>query len=443
MQSTLRAAPRQTEPVPFARKTCRTLLGVLLYLLSRLCYANWFNNGILSSAVADVNRMASETESTATECIRIRGARMHNLRNVDLDIPRNRFVVMTGPSGSGKSSLAFDTLYAEGQRQYIESLSTYARQFLHQLERPDVDLIEGLQPTISIDQRAGSHNPRSTVATVTEIYDYLRLLFARLGEPRCYQCGSPICQQTPEQILDALLELSGGTRVMILAPLVRGRKGEHKEALESIRKLGFLRARVDGEVIDVNHPPELVGQKSHNIEAVIDRVVVREGVRDRIAESINLAVQHGDGLVLAAHEEKTPAGGVWHDRLFSTLYACPNCKISYEELEPRTFSFNSPYGACSKCEGLGSRVAFDPELVLPDASLLAGRRRRCAVERRDAGRPAETPKPVAGMVDQGRRPLDDAPEKAHAQAPRPTAVRDGQAIHRHPGDARKGVRRYR
>jgi excinuclease ABC subunit A len=313
--------------------------------------------------------MASETESITTECIRIRGARMHNLRNVDLDIPRNRFVVMTGPSGSGKSSLAFDTLYAEGQRQYIESLSTYARQFLHQLERPDVDLIEGLQPTISIDQRAGSHNPRSTVATVTEIYDYLRLLFARLGEPHCYQCGAPIRQQPPEQILDTLLELSAGTRVIILAPLVRGRKGEHKEVLESIRKLGFLRARVDGELIDVNRPPELVAQKPHNIEAVIDRVVVREGVRDRIAESLNLAVQHGDGLVLVTHEEKKPAGSVWHDRLFSTLYACPNCKISYEELEPRTFSFNSPYGACPKCEGLGSRVAFDPELVLPDASL--------------------------------------------------------------------------
>jgi excinuclease ABC subunit A len=313
--------------------------------------------------------MTSETESSTTEYIRIRGARMHNLRNVDLDIPRNHFVVMTGPSGSGKSSLAFDTLYAEGQRQYIESLSTYARQFLHQLERPDVDLIEGLQPTISIDQRAGSHNPRSTVATVTEIYDYLRLLFARLGEPCCYQCGAPIRQQTPEQILDALVELNAGTRVMILAPLVRGRKGEHREVLESIRKQGFLRARVDGEVIDVNRPPDLVAQKSHNIEAVIDRVVVREGVRDRIAESIKLAVQHGDGLVLAAHEEKKSAGGVWHDRLYSTLYACPNCKISYEELEPRTFSFNSPYGACPKCEGLGSREAFDPELVLPDASL--------------------------------------------------------------------------
>jgi excinuclease ABC subunit A len=294
---------------------------------------------------------------------------MHNLQDIDLDIPRDRFVVVTGPSGSGKSSLAFDTLYAEGQRQYIESLSTYARQFLHQLERPDVDLIEGLQPTISIDQRAGSHNPRSTVATVTEIYDYLRLLFARLGLARCYQCGERICRQTPEQILDTLLQLSAGTRVMILAPLVRGRKGEHKEVFESIRKLGFLRARVDGQVVDVNAPPKLVAQKVHNIEAVMDRVVVRDESRARIAESINLAVQHGDGLLLATHESKTADGSQWHDRLFSTQYACPNCKISYEELEPRTFSFNSPHGACPECEGLGSRVAFDAELVLPDWGL--------------------------------------------------------------------------
>jgi excinuclease ABC subunit A len=313
--------------------------------------------------------MVSESSFAVADCIRIHGARAHNLRNIDLDIPRDRFVVITGPSGSGKSSLAFDTLYAEGQRQYIESLSTYARQFLHQLERPDVDLIEGLQPTISIDQRAGSHNPRSTVATVTEIYDYLRLLFARLGEPRCYQCGEPIRQQTPEQILNALLDLSAGTRVIILAPLVRGRKGEHKETFDAIRKAGFLRARVDGQVIDVGDPPPLVAQKSHNIEAVIDRVVVREGVRERIAESVNLAIKHGDGLVLAAHEEKSVDGSVWHDRLFSTLYACPNCKISYEELEPRTFSFNSPYGACSACEGLGSRTAFDPELIIPDAAI--------------------------------------------------------------------------
>jgi len=303
------------------------------------------------------------------ESIRIRGARTHNLRNIDLDIPRDRLVVVTGPSGSGKSSLAFDTLYAEGQRQYIESLSVYARQFLHQLERPDVDLIEGLQPTISIDQRAGSHNPRSTVATVTEIYDYLRLLFARLGEPVCYRCGEPIRQQSPEQILDDLLALAEGTRMMILAPLVRGRKGQHKDVLAAIRKAGFLRARVDGQIVDVEDPPELVRQKSHHIEAVVDRVVVREGVRGRLAESILLAIRHGDGLVLATYEDKTSRGSVWHDELFSTQYACPNCKISYEELEPRTFSFNSPYGACPRCEGLGVREAFDPDLVVPDAEM--------------------------------------------------------------------------
>jgi excinuclease ABC subunit A len=305
----------------------------------------------------------------STEAIRIRGARVHNLRNLDLDIPRNRMVVVTGPSGSGKSSLAFDTLYAEGQRQYIESLSIYARQFLHQIERPDVDLVEGLQPTISIDQRAGSHNPRSTVATVTEIYDYLRLLYARLGEATCYQCGEPIRQQSPEQILEHLLDLPEGTRVMLLAPLVRGRKGEHKEVLAAIRKAGFVRARIDGTVHDIEQPPALVRQKAHHIEAVIDRVVVRAGVRPRLAESINLAVRFGDGLVIVCRETKANGASAWHDSLFSTHYACPNCKISYEELEPRTFSFNSPYGACPECEGLGAKVAFDPELVMPDDSL--------------------------------------------------------------------------
>ena len=303
------------------------------------------------------------------DAIRIHGARTHNLRNLDLALPRDRLVVITGPSGSGKSSLAFDTLYAEGQRQYIESLSPYARQFLHQLERPDVDLIEGLQPTISIDQRAGSHNPRSTVATVTEIYDYLRLLYARLGEVTCWQCGAAIRQQSAEQILETLLGRPAGTRMMILAPIVRGRKGQHREVIEGIRKAGFVRARIDGLVVEVGEPPELVPQKAHTIEAVVDRIVIREGVQSRLAESIRLAIRHSDGLVVASFEDRGGDQPQWRDELFSTLYACPDCKIGFEEIQPRTFSFNSPYGACPKCDGLGIRVGFDPELVVPDPLL--------------------------------------------------------------------------
>jgi excinuclease ABC subunit A len=311
------------------------------------------------------------------EMIQIHGARVHNLQNIDVDLPRDRLVVITGPSGSGKSSLAFDTLFAEGQRQYIESLSVYARQFLHQMERPDVDLIEGLQPTISIDQRAGSQNPRSTVATVTEIYDYLRLLFARLGDPACYQCGATIRQQTPEQIIEDLLALPAGTKLMIMAPLVRGRKGQHKDVMAAVRKAGFVRVRVNGEVLDVEQVGELAPRKSHSIEAVVDRIVLREGVDARLAESTRLALAHGEGAVVVSYLEPTsgdPTAAArgketWKEQLYSTLYACPQCKISFEELEPRTFSFNSPYGACPTCEGLGSRLQFDPELVLPDDSL--------------------------------------------------------------------------
>src|SRR6266566_1741298 len=254
--------------------------------------------------------------AAAPEVVRIRGARVHNLRNVDLDIPRDRLIVITGPSGSGKSSLAFDTLFAEGQRQYIESLSAYARQFLHQLERPDVDLIVGLQPTISIDQRSGSQNPRSTVATVTEIYDHLRLLMARLGTPHCYQCGAAIRQQSPEEVLEELMQLPAGTKAMLLAPIVRGRKGQHREVFATIRKAGFLRARVDGELADVDNPPELNGRKAHSIEAVIDRIVISEGINDRLAESIQAGVSLGEGtLTVSVFERQSDESseGTWRD----------------------------------------------------------------------------------------------------------------------------------
>ncbi|HEX7448267.1 MAG TPA: ABC-ATPase UvrA, partial [Pirellulales bacterium] len=304
---------------------------------------------------------------SADEAIRLRGVRVHNLQNIDLDIPRDRLTVITGPSGSGKSSLAFDTLFAEGQRQYIETLSTYARQFLHQLERPDVDLIEGLQPTISIDQRAGSRNPRSTVATVTEIHDYLRLLMARVGDVFCYRCGAPIRQQTPQQIADELLALGEGTKLILLAPLVRGRKGKHTEVFESIRKAGFVRARVDGTVYDLDAAPELSPRRSHTIEAVVDRLVVRENLRSRLLESLQLALRHGEGLVAAV---SLPPGAAaeteWPEKRFSTEYACPECRLSYDEIEPRTFSFNSPYGACPTCDGLGVIAAGEGHALLAE-----------------------------------------------------------------------------
>ena len=345
----------------------------------------------------DVERSKPTAEGQTGEFIRIRGARTNNLQGVDVDIPRNQLVVLTGPSGSGKSSLAFDTLYAEGKRQYIESLSAYAQQFMDQMARPDVDLIDGLQPTICIDQRPGNQNPRSTVATVTEIYDYLRLLMARLGQPTCYQCGADISQQSVEEIRDRLLEMHEGTKVMIFAPMVRGRKGAHKEVLQRVRQAGFLRVRVDGLVCDLDNVPEIVPQKIHHIDAVVDRIIIRKGIDARLTESIANAVEHGDGVLTLCYldgrganepaaavgkqgDGQRPPGPdkdkeiVWRDELYSTRLVCPNCNISYEEVEPRTFSFNSPYGACPVCEGMGSSEQFDPELIVLDssASLLEG-----------------------------------------------------------------------
>ncbi|WP_233216582.1 excinuclease ABC subunit UvrA [Blastopirellula marina] len=306
--------------------------------------------------------------------IRVRGARVHNLKNVDIDLPRDQLIVITGPSGSGKSSLALDTLYAEGQRQYVESLSVYARQFLDQMERPDVDLIVGLQPTICIDQRTGSQNPRSTVATITEIYDYLRLLMARLGQPHCWQCGRPITQQTAEQIQDRLLDLPEETKLMIMAPMVQGRKGAHKEVIDRIRREGLLRARVDDEVYQIDEIPELNPKKNHTIEAVIDRIIIREGLRARMSESVAMALKLGDGRLLSCHldtdqiDDEHPKG-TWVDQIFNTELACVECNLSFIDIEPRTFSFNSPYGTCPKCEGLGICEEFDPDLVVPDKEL--------------------------------------------------------------------------
>jgi len=296
------------------------------------------------------------------DMIRIRGARAHNLQGVSLDIPRDALTVVTGVSGSGKSSLAFDTLYAEGQRQYVDSLSAYARQFLDQIPRPDVDSIDGLAPTLAIDQKSGVSGARSTVATISEIYDYLRLMYARVGTPHCGECGSEIAQQSADVIRDSLSALPEKTKVVLLAPMIRGRRGVHREVFEEIRKSGLIRARVDGETHLLDDVPPLAPKKIHTIEAVVDRLVVRDGVEFRLAESLELALKLGKGLTTVLTQGK--AGGEaenWTERIYSTSMACVECNASFEEIEPRTFSFNSPYGACDDCDGLG-RVGEDDEL---------------------------------------------------------------------------------
>lgn len=295
--------------------------------------------------------------------IRIKGARANNLKNVDIEIPRNKLVVMTGVSGSGKSSLAFDTIYAEGQRRYVESLSSYARQFLGQMDKPDLDYIQGLSPAISIDQKTGSRNPRSTVGTVTEIYDYMRLLWARIGKPHCPKCGKEIRQQTIDQIIDQLMLLPDGTKLMILAPVVRARKGEYVKVFEDARRSGYVRVRVDGSMYELSEEIKLDKNKKHTIEVVVDRVVIKDGIMRRLADSVETAASLANGLVIADVVSEN------RQILFSQNYACPDCGISIEELTPRMFSFNTPYGACPKCDGLGMQLLVDPDLIIPDDSL--------------------------------------------------------------------------
>ena len=295
--------------------------------------------------------------------IKIKGARANNLKNVDIEIPRNKLVVMTGVSGSGKSSLAFDTIYAEGQRRYVESLSSYARQFLGQMDKPDLDYIQGLSPAISIDQKTGSRNPRSTVGTVTELYDYMRLLWARIGKPHCPKCGKEIRQQTIDQIIDQLMLLPEGTKLMILAPVVRARKGEYVKVFEDARRSGYVRVRVDGSMYELSEEIKLDKNKKHTIEVVVDRVVIKDGIMRRLADSVETAASLANGNVLADVVSEN------RQILFSQNYACPDCGISIEELTPRMFSFNTPYGACPKCDGLGMQLLVDPDLIIPDDSL--------------------------------------------------------------------------
>ena len=295
----------------------------------------------------------------------VRGAREHNLKNVSLDLPRDSLIVFTGLSGSGKSSLAFDTIFAEGQRRYVESLSSYARQFLGQMDKPDVDFIEGLSPAVSIDQKSTSRNPRSTVGTITEVYDYLRLLFARIGKPHCPECGRPIARQSPQAIVDKVLELPEGSRFQVLSPLVRERKGEFVDLFADLQTKGYSRARVDGETIQLSEPPTLKKQEKHTIEVVIDRLTVKDSAKRRLTDSVETALGLSGGMVVLDFVD-LPEDDPERERMYSEHLYCPYDDLSFEELEPRSFSFNSPFGACPECTGIGTRMEVDPELIVPD-----------------------------------------------------------------------------
>src|SRR5438105_7495396 len=304
-----------------------------------------------------------------TQTIVVRGAREHNLRDVHLELPRNKLIVFTGVSGSGKSSLAFDTIYAEGQRRYVESLSSYARQFLGQLAKPDVDYIGGLSPAVSIQQKSDSRNPRSTVGTITEVSDYLRVLYARVGQGHCPNCGRPITAQTREQIIGRILALPEGTRFLVLAPVIRGQKGEYKDLFADMLKRGFVRARVDGQVVRLTDDLKLDRRLKHDIAVVIDRLVNEPKVRPRLAEAVEQALTLADGTIVIAVEADDGGEATYEDLLLSAHYSCLYCNRSYEEPTPQLFSFNSPQGMCPECDGLGTKFTFDPDLLIPDPSL--------------------------------------------------------------------------
>ena len=304
----------------------------------------------------------NDKNKSGRQFIKIKGAAEHNLKHIDLNIPRNEFVVVTGLSGSGKSTLAFDTIYAEGQRRYMESLSSYARQFLGQMEKPNVESIEGLSPAISIDQKSTNRNPRSTVGTVTEIYDYFRLLYARIGIPHCPKCGREISKQTVDQMVDQIMTLPERTKIQLLAPVVRGRKGEHVKVLERAKKAGYVRVQIDGNMYDLGEEIKLEKNKKHNIEIVVDRLVVKEGIEKRLTDSIETVLDIADGLMVVDVVGSKPMN-------FSQSFSCPDCEISIDEIQPRSFSFNNPFGACPSCYGLGYKMEFNVDLMIPDKSI--------------------------------------------------------------------------